>query len=582
MMATPGQAPESNIEREVKLDVGLRFSLPDLTGVGPGVVAVALPDAKLQAIYVDTDDLRLMRWGITLRYRRDAVGGAGAEAGWTLKLPGAADGVALVRRELSWPGSFGPVPPEVQSLVRASARSAPLAPVAKLTTQRRRVELRDDSGRRLIEIDDDVVSVLDGRRLAARFRQVEVEAAPDAPQDLLLETVARLVQVGAIPGDDRPKVVRAIGPRATLGPDVVIPALDHRSPLSDVVAASIASGLSRMIRHDPGVRLGDDPEHVHQARVGTRRLRSDLRTFRSVLDGNWLVSIRDELGWLADALGEVRDADVLTERLRAKIAGLPDGDVRPAAALMRRLANQRNEARTRLLAALDGDRYISLLDRLAQAAADPPLAAPKLPVEATVAVGSLVRVGPAGASEGPDGPTDSNGRVFDGSATNGSSPGAQAPGAQAREEPVPAAEPAPADLPAVVVLPRLVRRPWRHLRLAVEALGDDPPDEALHDVRIQAKRLRYAAEAAAPVVGRPARRLASAVAEVQGALGDMHDAVVAEEWLRQAARSAPAPTALVAGELITLERAEQQVGRDTWAKPWKRASAKPMRSWLKR
>jgi CHAD domain-containing protein len=433
----------------------------------------------------------------------------------------------------------------------------------------------------LIEIDDDVVSVLDGRRLAARFRQVEVEAAPDAPQELLIETVARLVQVGAIPGDDRPKVVRAIGPRATLGPDVVIPALDHHSPLSDVVAASIASGLSRMIRHDPGVRLGDDPEHVHQARVGTRRLRSDLRTFRSILDGNWLVSIRDELGWLADALGEVRDADVLTERLRAKIAGLPDGDVRPAAALMRRLANQRNEARARLLAVLDGDRYINLLEQLAQAAADPPLAAPiecaqpVQPVEATVAVGSVVRVGPVGPTTGPDGPTDT-GASFDGAATNGSTPELAAL-TQTPAEPGPAR----ADLPAVVVLPGLVRRPWRHLRQAVEALGDDPPDEALHDVRIQAKRLRYAAEAAAPVVGRPARRLASAVAEVQGALGDMHDAVVAEEWLRQAARSAPASTALVAGELITLEREEQQVGRETWAKPWKRASAKQMRSWLK-
>jgi CHAD domain-containing protein len=345
--------------------------------------------------------------------------------------------------------------------------------------------------------------------------------------------------------------------------------------LSDVVAASIASGLSRMIRHDPGVRLGDDPEHVHQARVGTRRLRSDLRTFRSVLDGNWLVSIRDELGWLADALGEVRDADVLTERLRAKIAGLPDGDVRPAAALMRRLANQRNEARARLLEVMDGERYINLLDRLAQAAAGPPLAAAApaptepadTPVEAALPVASLVRVGSGDGSL--ESPVVS---LLDGAPSNGS----------AVQTPLPSPpEPAPAERPAVQVLPGLVRRPWRHLRQAVEALGDDPPDDALHDVRIHAKRLRYAAEAAAPVVGRPARRLASAVAEVQGALGDMHDAVVAEEWLRQAARSAPASTALVAGELIALERGEQQVGRETWAKPWKRASARPMRSWLK-
>jgi CHAD domain-containing protein len=131
------------------------------------------------------------------------------------------------------------------------------------------------------------------------------------------------------------------------------------------------------------------------------------------------------------------------------------------------------------------------------------------------------------------------------------------------------------------VLPRLVRRPWRHLRQAVDALGDDPDDEALHEVRIRSKRLRYAAEAAAPVIGRPAKRLASAVALVQGVLGDLNDAVVAEQWLRQAAKSAAPSTALVAGELITVERGEQQAGRNMWAKPWKAASDKKLRAWLK-
>ena len=70
----------------------------------------ALPDAKLQATYIDTNDLRLMRWGVTLRYRRDMVGGGTGESGWTLKLPSDADGVAVVRTELSWPGKLGPVP----------------------------------------------------------------------------------------------------------------------------------------------------------------------------------------------------------------------------------------------------------------------------------------------------------------------------------------------------------------------------------------------------------------------------------------------------------------------------------------
>ncbi len=403
--------PSTNIEREVKLDVGLRFELPELNGIIPGLVATRLPDAKLQAIYVDTADLRLMRWGVTLRHRRDAFGGAGAESGWTVKLPMVADGVAVVRNELSWPGAFGPVPAEVASLVRAQARTARLVPVAKLLTERHRVELRDRAGRKLAEVDDDVVSVMDGRRLAARFRQVELEVTDAAPAELLVEVLRALTLVGAVAGDDRPKVVRAIGPRASLGPDIVIPALDNHSTVATVVGAAIAAGVTRMIRHDPGVRLGDDPEHVHQARVGTRRLRSDLRTFWRLLDPDWARPLRDELGWLGAAYGEVRDTDVLLGRFRGPNRNLSTVDSKAAAALLRRLAAQREEARVHLLAALNSDRYLMLLENLAQAAADPPLARTegdqeRSPIpEAAVAEGgpdasveARVRVAPAGTN----------------------------------------------------------------------------------------------------------------------------------------------------------------------------------------
>src|SRR5712664_686139 len=67
------------LEREVKLGAGPAFHLPDLTGVVEGV-AVGPPEAvRLETVYYDTADLRLARWGVSLRYR-------GGE-GWTLKLP---------------------------------------------------------------------------------------------------------------------------------------------------------------------------------------------------------------------------------------------------------------------------------------------------------------------------------------------------------------------------------------------------------------------------------------------------------------------------------------------------------------
>jgi CHAD domain-containing protein len=126
----------------------------------------------------------------------------------------------------------------------------------------------------------------------------------------------------------------------------------------------------------------------------------------------------------------------------------------------------------------------------------------------------------------------------------------------------------------------LVRRPWRHLRRAVEAVGSEPPDESLHEIRILSKRCRYAAEAAVPAIGKPAARFGSAVADLQGVLGDLNDAVVAEAWLREVAVRAPAAQVLVVGELIALQRRKATACRAAWKGEWRKASGKQLRAWL--
>ena len=157
-----------------------------------------------------------------------------------------------------------------------------------------------------------------------------------------------------------------------------LPMLDRQTstatPLSqEIVRAALSASAARLIRSDPVVRLDQDPEGVHQARVATRRLRSDLRTFRSLLDPDWDADLRRELGWLADELGPVRDLDVLGQRLREQVAGLPDGDAGSAPKLLERLRVQREEARAELLSAMREDRYAALLDRVVAAAAAPAL-----------------------------------------------------------------------------------------------------------------------------------------------------------------------------------------------------------------
>ena len=102
-------------------------------------------------------------------------------------------------------------------------------------------------------------------------------------------------------------------------PGFVLAPLDRRSTAADVLTAGLMRAAVRLIENDPGVRIGEDDEAVHQARVATRRMRSDLRTFAPLLDEGWSTPLRDELRWLGDALGEVREADVLMLRLRRQL-----------------------------------------------------------------------------------------------------------------------------------------------------------------------------------------------------------------------------------------------------------------------
>jgi CHAD domain-containing protein len=495
------------VEREVKLGAWAGFELPDLDDVSDDVTAVARAPRTLVAVYHDTPDLRLARWGVTVRHR------TGDGSGWTVKLPDGDDGPALVRRELTFDGPPAHLPDAAASLIRAYVRGAPVVPVARIRTVRTAVELRDGEGAMVAEVVDDEVSVLHGGRVATRFREVEVEVGERVPDGLLDSVVARLRAAGAGRPERTPKVIRALGARALEPPEIAPIELGKKPSAADVVRQAVGAAVTRILQHDPGVRIGDDPEDVHQARVGSRRLRSDLRTFGSLLDPTWLGVTRDELRWLAAALGEVRDLDVLIDRFRAQAAALAEPDTGALAPLFRRLATEREEARARLLAVLDSPRYVALLDRLVAAAQDPPCL-----------------------------------------------PDAQGPAAD--------------------VVVGLVARPWRRLRKAVEALPKHPSDDELHRIRILAKRARYAADAAAPVAGKRAAAFAAAVARLQTVLGDHHDAVVAEAWLRAAAEGADEAVAGAIDELIAVQRADAAAGRKAWRKAWARASDGKLRSWL--
>lgn len=472
--------------------------LPNLTDDGLGVIEVAdLPDLDLSSTYHDTSDLRLARSGVTLRYRSGEETGPG----WTLKLrvPGLD---ATQRDEFTFPGAPDSVPAEAADLVAALVRSEPLRPVASLRTRRRRWMLCGDGNVPLAELVDDEVSVLDGDRVVARFRELELESrGPNL--DELRPIAARLRRAGAVLAEPVAKAIRALGPRAAAPPDFADIPLTKTNPASQAVRAALAAGTRRLVLNDPATRLGD-AEALHQMRVAARRLRSDLRTFGPLVDSAWAGGLRDELQWLGGLLGEVRDLDVQLEALKAIAADL----LRDLSPLVDDMGERRDAARVRLLQALRTDRYLTLLDRLVDGIRDPMVT------------------------------------------SNAGAPCAEA-------------------------LPPLLADAWRRLRRRAQAVHSSDADERYHVVRIAAKRVRYAAEAIAPAIGRrsgKAQKIADRAGELQDLLGRLQDGVVAIREVERAREGQRANAAFqfAAGRLAERESVAKTEARNRFPKAWAR------------
>ena len=435
---------------------------------------------------------------------------------WTLKLPATTIDSEMSRDELMFDEPLGPVPAAARLAVRAYTRSQALGPVVRLQTTRTQYAVELD-GLPVATVCDDTVVVDGTGEPIDPFREVEVEMVTDtAAPDVIDAVVARMRQAGC--RDDEPpmpKALRALGRRAVDPPDVVTPKIGKRATVALLVGHCLAKSVSQLIDQHARVCVGDDPEALHQFRVAARRLRSDLRTFAPLLDRDWTKWLRDELGWLGSEVGSGRDADVLAERLRSQLARLPDTDAKTAGNLLQRLADTRSAAFEHVLATLADERYVVLLDALVAAARQPHFT--------------------------------HNGSLAD-----------------RRARPVVAA---------------LARKPWRRLRRAVDDLEPDSPDSAFHAIRILSKRARYAAEAVSPMYGKPARRFAEALADVQEVLGSYQDTTVAEAWLRDAAKALPS-TRLVAGELIAFERDDRVALRAKFWKVWNKTSRRKLRSWL--
>ena len=370
---------QTTLERELKLDLDPGFELPALPGE-------PLPGRVFTSTYHDTPTRSLARSGITLRRRLE-----NGKSLWQLKLPRA----GLARIELEEPGGPARAPePLARLLATHLVRHGKLGPVATLRTRRTGVRVLDGE-RPVADVTIDIVDVLDAGHSAGGFRELEVELVDgdDADLDRLGKQLRR---AGARRSAGVSKLVRVLGV-ARPGP----PPAD--APLGDHLRHALAVQLRELEGHDPGVRLGEEPEDVHDFRVATRRSRALIRATEPML-GDALAPLGEELKWLAGILGPVRDLDVLIDRLAGEVAAL--GTDEPAGrVLVESLAAERAADRDLLLEALESDRYRALLAGFEEAIATLPEPEGGI-AAADIARDGLRRLRRAAAELAPDPPDD--------------------------------------------------------------------------------------------------------------------------------------------------------------------------------
>jgi CHAD domain-containing protein len=508
------------LEIEKKYDVGNDAAVPALDRL-PGVARVAAPHTDvLEAVYFDTDRHILASRRITLRRRT-----GGTDAGWHLKLPPLETGTTGTepqqRRELHAPlGQPGVVPDSLLDHIQAYLRGASVAPVARLETRRTTHALYGEDGVHLADLADDRVTAerlhpggREGSGGQQQWREWELELVHGGP-GLFAPAEELLVEAGARRAGHASKLARALGGEegGTVGGDPGSErggaagsapdlAAGKKAPAAAVVTAYLAGQIQDILAQDPKVRL-EEPESVHDMRSAVRRIRSALAAYRKLYAARPVRHLRDELKWLGQLLGGPRDAEVLLDRLRGHLGELPPGEGVDAARdlVERKVGGAFDDGYRRLQEALRSERYFRLLDELEVFRDTPPVRAE------AVARGRRVSA-----------------KAVDKSAS----------------------------------------RLQRSHRAATRARRGTDHENALHQVRKDAKRLRHVAETAALVRGKRARKVAKAAQRQQKILGDFHDAVIARDLLgavgsdtEMAAPEAAALTALrtrQAEEMVTAE-----------------------------
>jgi triphosphatase len=369
-----------------------------------GLAVYPMETKDLADTYYDTEDWRFYRAGYALRVRRD-----GKNVGVTMKaLAPPEDGGLKKRREISEPLRSGGARAlatargPVGDRLRLLAGNQDLRPLFEIRTRRKVFELRsedqadsldasagevvvgpegdiryiEESSVSAEEVTVDALGGIHKREIGhvlaevaldesefsggdegARLSRIEVEVADEGAGSY--DGVAGFVDQLQSSLELRPTGTSKFetglcvaGLQPAVAPDFGSNEIDASMSAGEVAFAILRRHFAKMLAHEPGVRLGEDPEELHDMRVATRRLRAALKLYKEVLPKRAERYERD-LRHFAGSLGEVRDLDVQLERLAGEASG--GGEVMED--VVAALEERRVEMRRRMLEALDSSRY---------------------------------------------------------------------------------------------------------------------------------------------------------------------------------------------------------------------------------
>lgn len=326
------------------------------------------PTLELTDTYYDSSDWMIFRAGFALRLRRERAGATGEQTEITLKsLSTPRDGLAR-RTEISERvdadmqtvlASANGIGERIRELIGERA----LVPLFKANTRRERQQLLEaDSDLPLAEVDLDETSIEAPSGVSQQLTRVEVECLHATPE-ALHPFVEQLREAAHLEPVAQSKF-RAGLDAAGLRPDGALPpqeiAIVASQPFAETQFALLRRYFAVVLEAEPQVRAGSAAA-VHEMRVAARHLDVLLRLFAGY-GPRWASASRGTLRALMKALGEVRDRDVQLDYLHRAPAALSEPEQLAIEPLRQRLAQQRAQARTRLLHLLDSNRMRSWVD----------------------------------------------------------------------------------------------------------------------------------------------------------------------------------------------------------------------------